>query len=197
MILSKRDTKEVHCTISFIQSKKGHNKSIVLGSGWWLPTAWLVTGEGLDSKKWGTAMPRSCISWFKTSPGSIMCPLGEKSIQIFLSISLFLALLDVHCCMQAFPSCDERGLLYSCGEQAFLCSGFSCCGAWALGCECLVASWHMLSSQTKDQTRVPCTGRQILNHWITREVPSHRYIFCLSIYFLAVLGLHCFCAGFL
>lgn len=31
-----------------------------------------------------------------------MCPLGEKSIQIFLSISVFLALLDVHCCM-GFP----------------------------------------------------------------------------------------------
>ena len=28
-----------------------------------------------------------------------------------------------------------------------------------------------LSSQTRDQTRVPCIGRQILNHWITRVVP--------------------------
>ena len=28
----------------------------------------------------------------------------------------------------------------------------------------------MESSQTKDWTRVPCTGRQILKHWTTREV---------------------------
>ena len=28
-----------------------------------------------------------------------------------------------------------------------------------------------LSSLTRDQTHVPCIGRQILNHWTTREVP--------------------------
>ena len=28
-----------------------------------------------------------------------------------------------------------------------------------------------LSSPTRDQTHVPCIGRQILNHWTTREVP--------------------------
>ena len=27
-------------------------------------------------------------------------------------------------------------------------------------------------SLTRDQTRMPCTGRQILNHWTTREVPA-------------------------
>ena len=29
-----------------------------------------------------------------------------------------------------------------------------------------------VTSQTRDRTRVPCTGRQILNHWTTREPPS-------------------------
>ena len=29
-----------------------------------------------------------------------------------------------------------------------------------------------LSSPTRNQTRIPCTGRQIFNHWTTREVPS-------------------------
>ena len=33
-----------------------------------------------------------------------------------------------------------------------------------------VAPRHVGSSQTRDQTRVPCIGRQILNHWTTREV---------------------------
>ena len=28
-----------------------------------------------------------------------------------------------------------------------------------------------LSSPTRDRTRVLCIGRQILNHWTTREVP--------------------------
>ena len=34
-----------------------------------------------------------------------------------------------------------------------------------------VALWHMRSSQTMDRTCVPCIGRQILNHWTTREAP--------------------------
>ena len=29
-----------------------------------------------------------------------------------------------------------------------------------------------LSSLTRDQTHVPCIGRQIPNHWTTREVPK-------------------------
>ena len=35
----------------------------------------------------------------------------------------------------------------------------------------LVALQRAGSSYIRDQTRVPCTGRQILNHWTTREVP--------------------------
>ena len=33
----------------------------------------------------------------------------------------------------------------------------------------LVAPWHVESSQTRDRTHVPCIGRQILNHWTSRE----------------------------
>ena len=33
----------------------------------------------------------------------------------------------------------------------------------------LVAPWHVGSSQTRARTRVPCVGRQILNHCATRE----------------------------
>ena len=40
----------------------------------------------------------------------------------------------------------------------------SSCGARAL-----VAQQHVESSRTRDRTRVPCTGSQILNHWTTRE----------------------------
>ena len=37
---------------------------------------------------------------------------------------------------------------------------------WLTG---LVAPRHVGSSQTRAQTRVPCIGRQILNHCATRE----------------------------
>ena len=30
-----------------------------------------------------------------------------------------------------------------------------------------------LSSLTRDQTCIPCIGRQILNHWTTREILIH------------------------
>ena len=55
-------------------------------------------------------------------------------------------------------------------------AGFSSCGSWSLerrlsSCWCtgLVAPRHVESSQTRDQVRVPCIGRQILNHCTTRE----------------------------
>ena len=34
-----------------------------------------------------------------------------------------------HCCLQAFSSCSEQGLLSGCGAQTSHCSGFYCCGA--------------------------------------------------------------------
>ena len=33
-----------------------------------------------------------------------------------------------------------------------------------------VARGHVESSQTRDQTHVPCIGRWILKYWATREV---------------------------
>ena len=48
---------------------------------------------------------------------------------IYLFIYLFLAVLGLHCCVQAFSRFGEQGLLSSCDAQASYCSGFSC-GAW-------------------------------------------------------------------
>ena len=42
--------------------------------------------------------------------------------------------------------------------------------AWQLWDMGLVAPQHVESSQTRDQTSVTCIGRQIPNHWTTREV---------------------------
>ena len=62
--------------------------------------------------------------------------------------------------------------------QASHCGGFSYCVAWALECAGFSSLWqissvalqHVESSQTRNGTHDPCTGRQIPNHWINREV---------------------------
>ena len=63
--------------------------------------------------------------------------------------------------------------------HGFLIAVTSHCRAQALGCKGSVVVVHGFScpaawaySQTRDQTHVPCIGRQILNHWTTREVPD-------------------------
>ena len=42
----------------------------------------------------------------------------------------------------------------------------------------LTALWHAGSSWTRNLTRVPCIGRQILSHWTTGEI--HLNYFYLS-----------------
>ena len=61
--------------------------------------------------------------------------------------------------------------------------GLSCCGAQAPNTQAqsfllmgLVAPRHVGSSQTRARTRVPCIGRQILNHCTTREAPVHCFL---------------------
>ena len=44
---------------------------------------------------------------------------------------------------------------------------------WLTG---LAAPRHVGSSQTRARTRVPCIGRQTLNHCATREAPMQFYI---------------------
>ena len=56
----------------------------------------------------------------------------------------------------------------------------SSCGTRALSPH---GMWN-LSSSTRDQIRVPCIKRWILNHWTTREVPE---IFSLGV----CVGDHC------
>ena len=64
--------------------------------------------------------------------------------------------------------------------------GCSNCSTWAqqwwcMGCRAqgqqlwdtgLIAPWHVGSSQTRNQTGVPCIARQILDHWTTGEAHS-------------------------
>ena len=44
-----------------------------------------------------------------------------------------MAALGLRCCMRAFSSWQRAGATLCCGARASQCSGFSCCGAQALG----------------------------------------------------------------
>ena len=52
-----------------------------------------------------------------------------KILFIYIFISLFLAVLGLCCCVQAFSHWGEWGLLSRCGMWASPCGGFSCCKA--------------------------------------------------------------------
>ena len=104
--------------------------------------------------------------------------------------------------------------IFGCVGSSFLCKGFlqlgqtwathyrglSCCGAQAPDVQAQqlwltgpVAPRHVGSSQTRTQTRVPCIGRQILNHCVTREAPpfclkSDQFLFILIHSFLNILS---------
>ena len=61
-------------------------------------------------------------------------------------IYLFLAVLGLRCCAQAFSGCGERGLLSSCSVQASHYCGVSCCRVQALGTRASVVAALGLSS---------------------------------------------------
>ena len=64
-----------------------------------------------------------------------------------------------------------EGRLPSAWASVVAAFGLGSCGLWArqLWCSGLVARGQVGSFWNRDQTRVPCTGRWILNHWATRE----------------------------
>ena len=112
---------------------------------------------------------------------------------------LFLTVLGLHCCVQPLLAV-RRGYSFSvavCGltavaslaaEHVLWVCGLRSCGTWALA-----APWHVGSSQTRDRTCFPCTGRQILIHWSTREFstpcPFHTYLWLSAVSLLTVWAL--------
>ena len=127
--------------------------------------------------------------------------------QFRLHIHLFLAVLGLRCCTQAFSSFREQGaalwlrlqgcsvvaapgllLLWRMGSRACELQkvhlvGPGACAYWHTSS---VAPLHVESSWTRDGTHVPCIGRWILNHWTSREVlrclVKEKGIFWLSIF---------------
>ena len=90
-----------------------------------------------------------------------------------------MAVLGLRFCARTFSSCGKRGPLFIVVRGPLTIEASLCCGAqapdaqaqqlWLTG---LVAPRHVGSSQTRARTRVPCIGRQILNHCATREAPQ-------------------------
>ena len=79
--------------------------------------------------------------------------------------------------MQAFLSLQRVGTTPHCSAWLSHRGDFSCHGARTPGTQAqwlwykdLVALQHVGSSQTRDQTCVPCIGWWVLYHWATREV---------------------------
>jgi len=107
---------------------------------------------------------------------------------IYWGFCVFLAVLSLCCYTQAFCSCSEWGN-YSLGCGA----GFSLQGLLLLQStgstvgglgSCGTGPWLLHSMWnppcTRDRTRVPCVGRQILNHWTTREAPVYLFFGLVS-----------------
>ena len=76
-------------------------------------------------------------------------------------------MLGLCCYKKTFSSLDNWASHFS---------DFSYCRAWALGhklqqlrCIGSVVPQHVQSPLARNWTHVPCTGRQILNHWTIRE----------------------------
>ena len=113
---------------------------------------------------------------------------------IYLFIYLFYGCVGSSFLCEGFLQLRRAGATLHCGARASHYRGLSCCGAqapdaqsqqlWLTG---LVAPRHVGSSQTRARTRVPCIGRQILNHCATRE----------ALYILNMGVLYTYCKYFL
>ena len=107
----------------------------------------------------------------------------------FFFLILFIYLFIIFGCVGSSPLCEgflqlrRVGATLHRGARVSHCRGLSRCGAQAPDAQAQqlwltgpVAPWHVGSSQTRARTRVPCIGRQILNHCATREAPQSTFI---------------------
>ena len=118
---------------------------------------------------------------------------SDKVVFLFKKISFlcnFIYLFTFGCIGSSllcglFSSCDEQGLLSSCGAWASHCNGFFC-GAWAIGHTSfssylwhtgLVVLWPVGSSRISNWIHVSSIVRQIFYHWVTRE--AQWYLFSM------------------
>lgn len=99
-------------------------------------------------------------------------------VSYLLCIYCLLAALGLGCWAQASLTAVSRG----CSLLGHLGSSLWCClSVWSTGCGpkgsvavmlSLVASQHMKSSWVNGRAHIPCFGRWIFTHHITRKVPQ-------------------------
>ena len=104
-------------------------------------------------------------------------------IYLFIFIFIFGCVGSSFLC-EGFLQLWQAGASHHRGARASHSCGLSCCGAQAPDVQAQqlwptgpVAPWHVGSSQTRARTRVPCIGRQILNHCATREARIILFIY--------------------
>ena len=125
-------------------------------------------GEGRGEQTRGMGLRDANYYIKEVSSKNIFHSTGNYSLYFAITFLFWL-------CVGFLSSCGEWGLLFSCSVEA---SQFSCCRAWALECASFSSLWHISlvalqhveSSRTRNLTHEPCTGRQIPNHWVNREV---------------------------
>ena len=86
---------------------------------------------------------------------------------LFILFILFLGALGLHCCMRAFLQLRRVGATLPCGARASHCSGFSCCGARALGAQAAVVAARVLGScgsRALERRHSSCGARAQLLH---------------------------------
>ena len=106
-----------------------------------------------------------------------------------------MAALGLRFCARAFSSCGKWGPLFIAvrGSLTVVASlveehRLQTCRLSKLWLTGLVALRHVGSSQTRARTRVPCIGRQILNHCATREAHGKCFYSSYVIYLPCNLG---------
>ena len=84
----------------------------------------------------------------------------------------FLAVPDLHCCVRAFSSWGERGLLITVVHGLLIVVAsilpehrLYTHGLEQLWCTGLVVPWPVVSSWTRDRAHVLHIDRWVLNHW--------------------------------
>ena len=112
-------------------------------------------------------------------------PLIRIQFRIISFLKNFIYLLFIFGCVGSSFLCDAFLQLRQAGAtphraaRASHYRGLSCCGAQAPDAQAQqswltgpAAPWHVGSSQTRARNRVPCIGRQTLNHCAIREAPT-------------------------
>ena len=147
-------------------------------AAWNIPDVfpWLVQNGFFLSLCWRWIFPTQ-----RLNPGLLHCNQILTVWATRKALNLVYVLARLHACVRmvfvaahGLSSCGQQGLRLR--VWAAYCSGFSSCGAWALGAQASVVVAHGLSCCTacgifldQEQNLCPLHCRGILYHWATRE----------------------------